>query len=53
MRARERGDKRPCELCKTPTMFTFDVYGPRGGRVRAADVCSACGEQPALTKALK
>ena len=53
MRARERGDKRPCELCGQMTMFTFDVYGPRGGRVRAADVCSACGEQPDKTKNLK
>lgn len=49
MRARESGDKRPCELCKTKTMFQFDVRGRRGGHIRYADVCWRCGEQPALT----
>ena len=52
MRSRDSGSKRPCELCKTPTVFVFDVKTPRGRHVRFADVCVPCGEQPALTKNL-
>lgn len=41
---------RPCEFCKTPTVFTMAL-----GRRKAVDVCVPCGEKPArraeLTKA--
>ena len=53
MRSRQAGDKKPCELCKTPTLFQYDVRGPRGGHIRYADICWACGEQPDLTRTLK
>lgn len=52
MRAREHGNKRPCELCKRPTMFQHEVVGARGAHVRWADACVACGEQTAKTAAL-
>lgn len=52
MRARESGNKRPCECCKAPTMFQFPVVGPRGAHLRHADVCCRCGEQVALTALL-
>lgn len=53
MRARETGVRKPCEICKTPTMFQFEIVGPKGGHIRWADVCVHCGEQPALTAKLK
>ena len=53
MKARDRGSKRPCELCGASTMFVFEVRGPRGAHLRWADVCPACGEEPDKTKGLK
>jgi hypothetical protein len=52
MRSRDRGDKRPCEVCGIDTMFQLPLHGPRGGFIRNADVCPSCGEQPALTAEL-
>jgi len=53
VKARDRGDKRPCELCSTKTLFVFEVTGKRGAHKRWADVCVPCGEHPALTGKLK
>jgi hypothetical protein len=33
-------------------MFQYEVLGVRGGHVRWADACCACGEQPAMTAGL-
>lgn len=52
MRSRDGGSKHACEICKTLTMFVFDVKTPRGRHVRFADTCVTCGEQPALTALL-
>lgn len=36
------GNKRPCEFCKEPTLFTMAL-----GKRKAVDVCVSCGERPA------
>lgn len=52
MRARESGEKRPCELCGVKTLFQSEIVGPKGGHIRWADTCCRCGEQTALTATL-
>jgi len=46
------GDTQPCELCRRPTRFTFELRGPHGAHIRWARVCSECGEHPGKTALL-